>query len=371
MTGTVYDLIVKLLSCLENLFEPVRVQLCETLSCIFVNDKKGKMSNSANHIANQLHVYHDPFADTTQQPKIPDGAVNASMGLKSQTVDEITSVAESLDILLYPGLNSCCLIDDCTKAGNSRTYYIPGDPAIKFGAINWSAVVDGITAGSTWSVDNIAMWRPVSVGLQLKLLNADEDNDGWWEAIRVNAEFDTNQYRFTTVNNGTDRTIGTMAPVAKLVSLGGTSSMVNSNSYSTGLLKDLHRVQFECHNKSEDHPFIHMQGENQFDGDTIGSYNAVTVDCSLEGGDDQAADIIHQQIYKHYDMVYLRIHGRAASPGPTSKFHVSVVNNQEIVFDEQSKEHRYQTMNSSIGSMAMNGHSSARMTPNSVAAAKF
>ena len=44
------------------------------------------------------------------------------------------------------------------------------------------------------NTNEIAKWRLVSSGLQMKLVNNDETNDGWFEMVRINNAMSTEDY---------------------------------------------------------------------------------------------------------------------------------------------------------------------------------
>ena len=324
---------------------------------------------STDEIKNQLHMVHNPFADKTNQPKIPDGKTNASLGFQTQVVDEIGNAVgkETMHLLLFPGMNGGVIIDECAQAAvTGRTYYIPG--FIGSSGLDWSSIetaIDDTAAKNVTGVDDYALWRVVSTGLQLKLLNPTEQDDGWWEAIRVSTELSNLDYIFTTTNNSGDASVrGIVAPEGLLRS--GTlpnQTLANEQSYSTGLLRDLHRVQFECHGQKDFHDFIHQRDNIRIDAGARDSVSGSVGEAFLFPGYDSIADVIKQFVDTSYDMVYIRLHCRpntGTAPFLGSRLHLNCISNQEIVYDHTERESRFHTKTNTIGTGATSIHMQAR-----------
>lgn len=319
------------------------------------------VSMSANEVRNQLHVYHDPFASTTSQPKIPDGKVTASLGFSSQVVTEVQNrVGEDIvHMLLYPGMNSCVVFEGVEQAGLGRSYYIPNLESS--GGADFSSLTSPASPQDVEQIDDYAKWRVVSTGIQLKLLNSVEEDDGWWEAFRVNEAIDHDHFRLTTGNNGTNRAIfGTLAPIGLNTNVLPFRTITNEPSYATGLLRDLHRVQFECHPSTDEHDFQVMADKQYLESQDY-SYNGPTQEAQLSLDSPHCHDLIKQYIDFSHDMVYVRLHcrPRAAAGDVGSRFHINAVSNQEIVYDSANRLSRYMTKTANIG-QAMPTHTQAR-----------
>lgn len=330
--------------------------------------EKGKqLSMSANEIKNQLHVLHDPFSDKTSQPKIPDGKANESLGFATQTVQEVGNAQgeDTMHIILFTGQNSGVIIDNTAQAGlGARTYYIP----TFFGSngLDWLDLTEAIDANNVRGLDNYALWRVVSTGLQLKLLNPVDQDDGWWESVRVTPELSNVDWYLTTGNNSnqTGGNNGTIAPVGLIKSLLANQTLANEQSYSTGLLRDLHRVQFECHGQKDYHDFIHQRNEVRLAAAAQSAVDQTTdFEAQFTQGHADATDVIQQFVDTSYDMVYIRLHCRSntgTEPTLGSRFHLNCISNQEVVFDHEERESRFHTKTHTVGSGAASIHMQAR-----------
>lgn len=336
---------------------------CIIQCCIKVEDEDvitnevSNMSSAANEVKQQLHMVHNPFSSATSQPKLPDGKVNKSLGFSTQSVEEISGTGE-VEILLFPGLNAMAVIKGSNQATlGTRINYIP-----KFqgsNTVDWSAAnLVTPTGFNVRSTDNYAMWRVVSAGMQLKLLNPVDEDDGWWEACRVTAELDNDDWNLFTVNNSADiLNNGCFVPVGQLSTGINIVNIVNEPSYSTGLLRDLHRVQFELHTQKDFHDFIQMRDDVRIPTEAIEAVDGTNYYMSFNSGYPEVQDLIKQYTDQNMDMVYVKLHCNNVTG---SRFHMNLVMNQEIVFDPSQRESRFQTRCHNIGAGAASIHLNAR-----------
>lgn len=319
---------------------------------------------STNEVENQLHMFHDPFADTTSQPKIPDGKVTESLGVTFSYVGEASlNIAHTTDVMhmiLFPGLSVNLIYEDGQTHLGAREYALPfttGAPVADWSSFTTSGSDGQVASGD----DDVAQWRTVSSGVQLKLLNSVEEDDGWWEAVRLVKEHKNTDWRLTTGDDSTNRVLrGAIAPAGLLNdTVLRNRSMANDPSYSTGLLRDLHRVQFELHGKKDHHDFtqgrhnVHIPSQATFAVDTLVDFETIFND-----GHDEPVDAINTYVDSGMDMIYIRLHCRSAvSP---SRFHVRSMNNLELRFDQSAREHRYQTKCHNIGVDDVSKHATVR-----------
>jgi hypothetical protein len=313
-----------------------------------------KSNTMKSEVQQQLHMLHNPFANTTQQPKIPDGLVNDSLGFSTQVVTEVGNRTGQniMHVLLFPGMNAGVVVDQCSQAiFNTRTYFIPGytgSSSVEWGSFTNPATTQNVNAGDTY-----ALWRIVSQGLQLKLLNPTEEDDGWWEAIRLSTDLNTANWYLSTTNNNVNRTTnGVLAPVELLQQELRNINMSNQATYSTGLLRDLHRIQFELHGQKDSHDFRHMKHAMEILDTDQDFVDLSTMECSFVAGKDNAFELIENYNDTSYDMVYIRLHCRpntGTAPFLGSRFHLNCISNQEVHFEYSEREARFHTKSHSIG----------------------
>lgn len=322
----------------------------------------------------QLAVYHNPFSTATKQPKIPDGKLTESLGYTGQTVGELvaanttsTGAVENggqLDIILYAGRNCGMLVRGDyagqfplgNTGGTAFTDALSRYRAVGFQAMNdWNGFsLDGTGEGQ-WSLDEkYAYWRVVSTGLVLSLLNPAEEDDGWWEACRLHESRDASGYGTTAPNMGISSTSLACVP-SSILQETLQDTLSDQNSYTTGLLRDLKHHCFKLNPLKQDHDVTHMSETVRSSG---GYYNTYGAPTSVRGAHnifvDQAenydtGEFIKTSIDQSFDMIYIRIHGRTA--GNPSRLHFNVVTNQEVAFENDEREARFQTKTHNVKNM--------------------
>lgn len=242
----------------------------------------------------------DPFDGRINQPKILDGSVTRSSGLKFRSTGNITLEAAGADnfIVLFPGFSNCL--------------------AWKIGAASYSTHLPFPThLGTTTDRGNLNRVRLVSSGLKLSLLNSSDDNEGYWEAVRVPYEEFKSQWALTDA----------AAPVGEdmVVTPNSTwtyGNMANSPTFQTGRLRDIHRFLFKINSVAPDHTFSSVP---------ITSATPTVTNC----------------IDPFFDVIVIRIVGRIDAVTP-SMLQYDVVSNQEIVYRESTVMHRLSTLNTMV-----------------------
>lgn len=231
------------------------------------------------NVSNYFQTLANPFANSPAEKKLLDGSVERSAGIRLRRTGEITlNTAAPSYIAVVPGLanNMCWQI-------NGSTVVAP------------TAYSTHISSDSDRAV--IKHLRLVGTGLRLYLNNSNLENEGYWEAARV---------PFTVG----DFTVDTATGIIKLDPLLVTGiDLSNHQTYQTGQLKDLHRMQFGLNSRSNDHDFIGPPG-------------AAPVDIS------KMAD-------PTWDVIIIKLHGRADAASPSVLFY-DVVSTQEIVYKEDT-----------------------------------
>jgi hypothetical protein len=340
---------------------------------------------SASEVERQLSVFHDPFSRATRHPKIPDGTTPFSFGFSSSVVGELknTTSSDEVHILLFAGQRSSMLVKSSNLSDTtSRGYHIPGYTDV--GGVDWSALATstGSEVVAVDPVDKVGGWRVVSTGLQLKLISPSEEDDGWWEAVRLNEVFQPEQYFFTTVNDdtasGCNQYSGILAPNFFLSIPDdtdiSTASLQDQPSYSSGMIRDLHNVQFQLNGSLY---------KERWSKQTLGEHNVIVPssnpttgtnkDQCLMSAVDYETDgqtLVNQHIDQNYDMIYIRLHCRSnsgTSPFLGSRFHYNCVTNQEYIYDKDEKNSRFMTRTENLGPMGMDAHTQLRSLNQSAA----
>jgi len=318
----------------------------------------------------QLAMYHMPFARTTKQPKIPDGKLTESLGLSHQAVREIQvnsstnfGSTDVTHIMLFAGQNCSCLVLDDEAAGyvgldTGAAQWTTNPEAGRVHAIGFNGAnnLDCTTIATTASTGSIvaseqyAFWRTVSCALKLSLLNNDEENEGWWEAVRVHRNYNSDEFLLTETDDNASSEVHALVPYIQTATM-AIHNIVNENSYSTGLLKELHNHTFKLNPMRDEHTpawqyeafrpegWLSEVRRSDTPGATEGWYIALT------SGYPAFKSLVESTIDTNFDMIYIRIHGRNSVGGTlqSSKLHLNVVSNQEVVFEPTEAESRFHT----------------------------
>jgi hypothetical protein len=335
-----------------------------------------------------MKMYHDAFSATSHQPKIPDGKVGESLGFSTQNVIELvqedqpfTPTANMMHLLLVPGQNYGLIAHNTTESASwnadgpitgsgfgNYTYGFQKSGGAQF--VTPIANQDVIVQNA----EDYSYWRVVSQALKLSLLNNDEENDGWWEAVRITDPISTENWCLTTANNSDTINDGVCAPYKELDSL-TTRSLANEPSYNTGLLRDIHNVEFHLHPVKDEHDFERIMDPLRLrDSDSATGANR-DVDIANElltnnggqfralpfkSGSQAASKLIAQQTDQSHDMIYIRIHCRVPPEGQgnngKTRLHCNIVSNQEICFDSTATMSRYQTKSEKAVNMEKQAH---------------
>jgi hypothetical protein len=306
---------------------------------------------------------HNAFGKATSQPKIPDGRASTSIGLCTQSVFETRNDPEwnVQHFMLFPGMTTAVIY----KSNNNANDYKCADMGL--GQIaDWSSVSE-ITQGKRWS-----QWRIVSSGIQFKCLNTNDMDDGWFEAIRCHRALKTDDwYAVNTVATDTANPGigGAVAPLGLLNDM-IVQSMIQHPSYVTGLIRDIHKFQFELHNVMDDHDFqrcqqlIKYNSNTFFDGGAFYNPGNPAGSFRMQSGIDDAKNIIDNYNDMSLDMVYIRVHSRPhfenSDTFAGTRLHVNVISNLEVVHDINAYESRFETKTNHVGADVIAQHHTLR-----------
>ena len=232
----------------------------------------------------------DPFDKTISQPKLLDGKVARSSGIRLRATGEITcSGSGTTYVALFPGASNviCWEVDDTVG---------PLSPSPYGGHLD--TVADRANVKST---------RTVGAALRLSLVNSADQNEGYWEAARI----PTNPLDFTLYAGG-----GT-PPSTVVLNMGGAGNLDLSNysTYMTGKLRDIHRFQFKLNAIDNDIKFSKLLAEPP----------------SQE-----------MLVSEQWDTILIKIHGRVEAGAP-SQLMYDCISAQEVLYKENTALARLMT----------------------------
>lgn len=240
----------------------------------------------------QAAILANPFS-LNNQPKLMDGKREQSSGLHLRSTGEIALNTTGITyIALIPGhANTVCW----------RTL-----PSTIFAPVAFSGHL-------STDVDraNVKQARVVSAALRLTMINNADQNEGYWEAARIPAQpSDFTVDAITGIASYTPITGGTTVPDIDLS---------NHQTYQSGKIRDLHRLQFKLNSVNTIHEFTFLAGVPNAD----------------------------QFIDEAFDIILIKLHGRADSASPTQVMY-DAMSNQEVVYKQNTSLSRLMTANKKV-----------------------
>lgn len=236
----------------------------------------------------------DPFDKGISQPKLLDGKISRSSGIRLRATGEITcNGTGSTYIALIPGASNVI----CWRVDNDPNIPESTPPTFKghLDEVNDRASVKQV--------------RTVGAALRLSLVNSADQNEGYWEAARIPTS--VLDFQFTEpdpVNNpGVVNTAVYMAM--------GDLDLSNYQTYLTGKLRDIHRYQFKLNAIDNDIDFTKILTEPP----------ATT-----------------QFVSEQWDTVIIKIHGRVEVGAP-SMIMYDCISCQEVIYKENTALARLMT----------------------------
>lgn len=285
-----------------------------------------------------LTVYKNPFSTATTNPKIPDGKCMLSAGQRLQATTELVNDTDApMEILLYPGLTNGLSANSVVGTNNIHVP-LTGNP--NFQTMGYSNHAEFGVNQSNLTLEqtgpSIAAWRIVSQGVKLSLVNNFDENDGWWECVRVQAQRDPDHWTVIAGELGDGTAYRTVPDWA---SLGfANRNLIEHPSYKSGKLRDIGKQRFQLKPHMLDHDFVRLAKDHPHS-------NAIDDALQLEynkpvGDNTTLTDYINEVQDNSYDMIFIRIHGRPSASGPT-RILSHLVCNQELMYGEDSPLARF------------------------------
>lgn len=176
--------------------------------------------------------------------------------------------------------------------GDNRTFDISQKSVVHNGVQQWSLLFPS---------DTYSAWRPVSYALKIRCCNNDEENDGWFEAVRTSRNTFLDEFGVTinsTFANNTDPNtaepsvdtylqiyeprvyLGSVLPSKKTVEKWlYDTEWYNMATYCTGELKDIGDVMFQLNNEKAENDFKKVCAFNGQDSAT-NAENITVIDYS-------------------------------------------------------------------------------------------
>lgn len=309
-------------------------------------------------------VVRNPFSTAVTHAKLPDGAVSMSSSCRYSMSYDISDQSGYVDILLLPGFNAPIVTRQA--AGNAsttapmydlRTVSTRGYKVASRGTkIELSDNDELATITHSNSVPN--QYRVVSQGLRVSMINNSQDNDGWFEAIRINPSYSTTDFGIADAG---DPEVGKIYPIPSVFENGiagidgvaGTSSdngrvdLSMNPSYIAGKLRDIHKHTFFLH-RNENNDFIEIPIKS-----TLPVEKVDAAGTGATNGNNAYTQITASQttdcwwLDNHMDAILIRCRAQPATTGgsaPGLRLHMHLVQHVEECYDEGSDIFRFQTI---------------------------
>lgn len=250
----------------------------------------------------------DPFDQTISQPKILDGSVDRSSGLRLKATGtfQLDNTGAANYIVMYPGFSY---------------------------ALNWKTAASTPTlhtifpnhVGTTTDRSSVKQLRLVSCGAKFSLENSSDENEGFWEAVRI--PMNSSDFRLTDLVAPLGEDYG-----AQTQSSFSLPDLSNYNTFQSGRLKDLDRFLFKLNSTAPDHPFKRVLAGATDIGGAV------------------APTLVSEVLDDFFDVVVIKMIGRIDAVTP-STIRYQLISNQEVVYKENTQVSRLQTINNMLPDM--------------------
>lgn len=290
----------------------------------------------------------NPFSGS--HPRLLDGSACASQTHAFRfTTEFVVSANETGCLFLQPDiLAATCFLKNVKHGFVTSTQTDDSE----IGITRNNLIGDG-AGGSMNKTGHIDRWRLVSQGMKLTLLNTDETNDGWFEAVRITDLPGNYEQQLWSSNN----LYMYRTPHSSCLDLWSehlrAGSLRQSPSYINGSLKDIHKLMLRLNPIEGYHPLkvIHenfpigpgglFTAAGQVEADTEG--NPAYTGYQMWRPASEAATIdgwneIRESFFDHsYDSVMVLIHSGHAG----TKLLCDTVQNNEVVYETHSGMARF------------------------------
>lgn len=295
----------------------------------------------------QMAVYQNPFSLATNNPKIPDGKCSLSAGQRYQAVESFTNDnSEAMYFILFPGLNAGLYT---VGAAQDRVLSYNNDTQLRINSNGTRVDVGPVTDGQA-----IAQWRVVSQGMKLSLVNNADENDGWFEAVRLTISQEPDNWRIDYPLNPAIQAAGKHGANGLVIRPKSDSNgaiiqginrvnFVENATYRTGKLRDIHKHAFILKADSNDHDFIQLHpsvisgtGDGPLIDDDFGALQPNNNACQ------RLSDMLFD---KSMDMIVVVVHGRVSgsstAPQNPSNILAHLVANHEMCYEPSTQLARF------------------------------
>lgn len=317
-------------------------------------------------VSRQMQVMRNPFSTATNAPKIPDGKCSLSTGQRFQSINSLAIEKAGdgiINIVLFGGLGGGCFVYQPSSLTEKEKFLpLPGNHGQWNVSEYDSGTLDrvGLTQNGP---DAITQWRIVSEGLKVTLTNNADENDGFFESVRLSATRANEHWRWArNAVNGTSKKLEGINALGQSCFLVPTtdgtshsmfgvdfSTLVDHPTYQTGKLRDVHKFIFNNKPESNSHDFKRLRLTHEYELDTYGVTPTERQQALVFGQglpyNSEAARVVEENIDDTLDIVVIRIHGRTGTvEGGDTKLLAHFVQNQEVCYENGTTLSRFHTI---------------------------
>lgn len=281
----------------------------------------------------QMATLYNPFSMKNNQPKWPDGKVTYSIGRKHQAASELN--AEEAVICLFPGVNNWCTayLSTANTTGAKFNLFLNHQSQLSV-SYTYEEVTAKTLKYHQWTLPPTTFrfdaWRPVSYAMQIRCINNDEKNEGWYEAIRIPKPCMDHTFGIcidNESNNVPTVQVGNVLPQSQILQKWSVADHWTCQpTYVTGKLKDIGNYMFQLNHQLRDNDLQPLKNFNVLEDAAITEeftlYNAsmtnglhlvfpkdkVTTQETFTGAD--VEDFRNTVYNNNLDIILVRIHGQ-------------------------------------------------------------
>jgi len=256
-------------------------------------------------VVRALQVYRYPFSTATSNPKIPDGKLTQSFGLKTQSIVKFgggtTNIAADANgqflMLLFPGFGTALYEAHPNAAGQIQaTPYYTAVTGLGRGEWNNHIVTNNSTVGA---------YRVVSEALKLRCVSSDDHNDGYWSAIRIPVNARSKDFTPRVLADPANCDFRCHVRTLLLAGLIDETNWLTNPTYQTGKIKNLGQFEFRLQPQKDEHDMVNIPTTTEF---TINQWDLGAED--LTDGID-LAPVYDYVVDDQFDMIAIKIQGKA------------------------------------------------------------
>jgi len=285
-------------------------------------------------------VMRNPFSTAVATARIPDGSASLSSASRLSTSQRYTSTSETVTIALFPGFSTHLAVSGAgvgPGGTNLSSNFVA--PSMNISSRFVTAAGTGNDLTIVQNVNAPQKYRIAAQGMRISLIENTENNDGWFEAIRIPSAYDAKDF-CTIPADGSNKLISLMESNEVF---GGNLGLYNGTlknwamnpTYITGKLRDINRHTFMLH-RENDHDFVDLGEQNSMIGSpTTGAY--------AEERFVRSAGNKTWWVDPNLDTVLVRCFSSTAGSATGQNLHIHTVQHVEEQFEPDSELARYMT----------------------------